>query len=114
YTACPACHSAPISWWTSSGTAPAIMPAMRTPSTAARSAAAGGSGRWASGRVMSTGSVPAQEQVRPPRLVALIGEVRREERVDVAARLERRPVEAGPRLLDRPAPPSGGGRPARP
>src|SRR5262245_66478700 len=46
-------------------------------------------------------SVPTQEQVRPPRLVALVGEIRREQRVHVAARLERRPVEAEPGFLDR-------------
>ena len=46
-------------------------------------------------------SVPTQEQVGAPRLVALVGEVRREQRVDVAARLERRPVQPQPRLLER-------------
>ena len=34
-------------------------------------------------------SVPSQEQVRPPRVVTVVGEIRREQRVDVAARFVR-------------------------
>ena len=53
-------------------------------------------------------SVATQEEVRAPRLVVGVGEVRREQRVDVAARLERRPeqVAAGPRRAS--CRPSGG------
>src|SRR5439155_10989336 len=46
-------------------------------------------------------SVPSQEQVCPPGLVALVREVRGENRVDVAARLERRAMEPEAGLLDR-------------
>ena len=49
--------------------------------------------------------VAAEEQVRPPGLVALVGEVRREQRVQVAARLERRRAAAAP------APPRASSRP---
>src|SRR6266550_2409794 len=45
-------------------------------------------------------SVPPQEQVVPPRLVALVREVRREQRVDVAARLERRTMKSEAHLLE--------------
>src|SRR5262249_25968969 len=47
-------------------------------------------------------SAPAEEEVRPPGFVAGVLEVRREPRVDVAARLERRPEEPDPGLLGRP------------
>src|SRR5687768_6556558 len=46
-------------------------------------------------------SVPAEEQVRPPRLVLLVRHVRAEQGVDVAARLERGPDQAQARLLGR-------------
>src|SRR4029079_502878 len=46
------------------------------------------------------GSVPPQEQVRPPRVVPLVGEIRREERVDIAARLERVLVQPQTRLVE--------------
>ena len=45
--------------------------------------------------------VAAEEQVGPPGLVAVVGEVRREQRVQVASRLERRPEQPDPRLLGR-------------
>src|SRR6187397_404502 len=46
-------------------------------------------------------SVSTQEQVRPPRLVSFVRQVRGEQRVDVVARLVRRTVEPEPRLLER-------------
>src|SRR6185369_11008939 len=45
-------------------------------------------------------SVPAQEQVRPPGLVVLVGKIWREHRVDVAARLERWPGQPESGLLE--------------
>ena len=45
-------------------------------------------GRVGSPRRPLGASVPPEEQVRPPRVVALVREVRREQRVDVAARLD--------------------------
>src|SRR4051812_40622435 len=45
-------------------------------------------------------SVAAEEEVAPPGLVVLVREVRREERVDVAPRLERRPDEVHPHLIE--------------
>ena len=77
------------------------------PPTASRGVAdrgrdrAGDQVRSVAGAPAGVASVPAQEQVRPPGLVALVGEVRREHRVDVAARLERRPVQPEARLLER-------------
>src|SRR4029079_2824730 len=46
-------------------------------------------------------SVPTQEDVRPPRFAAVVPEIRREQRVDVAARLEWRPEQVQPRLVER-------------
>src|SRR4051794_9531790 len=45
--------------------------------------------------------VAAEEEVGPPGLVALVRQVGREERVQVAARLERRPQQPNARLLRR-------------
>ena len=45
--------------------------------------------------------VPAEEEVVPPRVVAVVLEVRREQRVEVAPRLERLAHEPEPRLLER-------------
>src|SRR3990172_6563765 len=44
-------------------------------------------------------STVSEEEVAPPGLVARVGQVRREERVDVAARLLRRPQQPHARLL---------------
>jgi hypothetical protein len=44
--------------------------------------------------------VAAQEPVRPPGLVAVVRAVRREQRIDVTARLERRADESHPGLLE--------------
>ena len=58
---------------------------------------------WA-GPMAWTGPPPlvaAEEQVVPPGLVAFVGEIRREQRVQVAARLERCPEQADARLLRR-------------
>ena len=59
--------------------------------------------RGVAGRRPRVPSVPAEEEVAPPGLVPDVLEVGREQRVDVAARLERRPDEAEPRLLGRAA-----------
>src|SRR3954447_21871464 len=46
-------------------------------------------------------SVATQEEIRAPRLVAIVAEIRREQGVDVAARLEWWPQEVKPGFVER-------------
>src|SRR5438876_8772829 len=50
---------------------------------------------------VSARSVATEEEVRPPGAVAVVGEVRREQRVEVAARLEGLAEQADPGLVRR-------------
>ncbi len=52
------------------------------------------------GALTGANSVVTEEEIVAPGLVTRVGQVRREERVDVAARLERRPLQAHARLID--------------